>query len=117
MRASADSLQRSPAAPSWLSKDAKAEWKRLVPVLVARRVLTPSDLGCIESYCIAVGRVKELEKAIQSDPTDRQLHRVQMQFLQAARQYAAEIGATPVSRSKAVMGEASADAEADEMGI
>jgi P27 family predicted phage terminase small subunit len=86
--------------PAWLSKDAKAEWRRIMPLLVERRVVTQSDLGCVEAYCVAIGRVRELEKLIQANPLDKALYRLQTQSMQTARQLAAELGLTPVSRSR-----------------
>ena len=33
--------------PAWLSKHAKAEWRRVMPELVKRRILTPADFGVL----------------------------------------------------------------------
>jgi len=90
-------------APTWLSKEAKAEWDRVMPVLVERRILTDADLGSLESYCICVGRVRQCETQIQKekDPEMRlKLIRVQDKSMASARQLAAEMGLTPVSRSR-----------------
>ena len=40
-----DAVSTVPRAPSWFSKDAAAEWRRIMPALVARRILTKADLG------------------------------------------------------------------------
>jgi phage terminase small subunit len=40
--------------PVWLSKDAKKEWKRLVPPLVAAGVLHVGHVGSLTRYCEAV---------------------------------------------------------------
>jgi hypothetical protein len=34
-------------APPWLSKHAKAEWRRVMPDLTKRRILTSADLGSL----------------------------------------------------------------------
>ncbi|MEH2517555.1 P27 family predicted phage terminase small subunit [Bradyrhizobium sp. AZCC 1610] len=86
-----------PAA--WLSTHAKAEWRRVMPDLVERRILTNADLGSLESYCIAIGRVRELEKLLRAG-IDPKLFRMQDQAIKTARQLAAELGLTPVSRSR-----------------
>ena len=52
---------RCPVAPSWLTPQAKAEWKRAAPQLHARKLLTPDTLATLESYCIAIGLVRECE--------------------------------------------------------
>lgn len=93
-------LTRAPAAPSWLGAAARAEWKRVASVLVERRVLTLTDLACLEAFCAASGRIKELEVLIQANPGDVKLYRSQNQSIQTVRQIAAELGLTPVSRSR-----------------
>lgn len=91
------------APPRWLAVEAKREWKRVMPVLTERRILTDADLGVLENYCICIGRARQMEKAIQdeSDP-DMMLKfvRVQDKAMASARQHAAELGLTPVSRSR-----------------
>ena len=85
--------------PSWLSKHAKAEWRRVMPDLTARRILTAADLGSVESYCIASSRIRELELLLRAG-IDPKLFRMQDQAMKTARQLAAELGLTPVSRSR-----------------
>lgn len=97
---SKDAIDKNKSAPGWLSKDAKAEWKRVFPSLVARKILTAADLGGLENYCLAVGRVREIERALQASGIDPVLVRMQDKAMQTARQLAAELGLTPVSRSR-----------------
>ncbi|MGE0853649.1 MAG: phage terminase small subunit P27 family [Hyphomicrobiaceae bacterium] len=98
---STDAITRVSAAPTWLSVSAKKEWRRVMPILVARRILTHADLGSLENYCIATGRVRDLERAIQLDGRiDPVLARLQDKAMSSARQLAAELGLTPVSRSR-----------------
>jgi P27 family predicted phage terminase small subunit len=85
--------------PAWLSKHAKAEWRRVMPELAKRRILTTADLGSLESYCITMGRVRELEKLLHAG-IDPKLFRMQDKAMVTARQLAAELGLTPVSRSR-----------------
>ena len=94
-----DGLTKPIAAPSWLSKYSKAEWRRVIPELAKRRILTPADFGSLESYCIAVGRIRELEKLLRAG-IDPKLFRMQDKAMVTARQLAAELGLTPVSRSR-----------------
>lgn len=91
------------APASWLSKEAKAEWQRVMPGLIERRILTDADLGSLENYCIAQGRVREVEGNLSGKlaPDDwAKLVRTQDKAMQTARQLAAELGLTPVSRSR-----------------
>lgn len=96
----------APNPPSWLSKDAKAEWRRVAPILVdERKVLTEADLGTLESYCIATGTVREAHRTLNRDglmlagkrhPAFGMMNSAQT----TARLCAAELGLTPVSRSR-----------------
>lgn len=52
--------------PAWLSEHAKAEFRRVMPELARRRSLTPADLGCLESYCVAIGKVRGLEQLLRA---------------------------------------------------
>ena len=54
-------------APDWLSKEAREEWDRVMPVLIDRKILTDADLGGLESYCICIGRVRQMETLIQAE--------------------------------------------------
>lgn len=91
------------AAPDWLSEGARKEWDRVMPILTERRILTDADLGGLENYCICIGRVRETEALIQSEADGEmqlKLIRVQDKAMASARQLAAELGLTPVSRSR-----------------
>jgi P27 family predicted phage terminase small subunit len=87
------------APPFWLSKYAQAEWRRVMPELVKRRILTPADFGSLESYCVSIGRVRDLEKLLRVG-IDPKVFRMQDQAIKTARQLAAELGLTPVSRNR-----------------
>nr|WP_205520629.1 phage terminase small subunit P27 family [Propylenella binzhouense] len=94
-------MASAPRPPTWLSKDAKAEWKRIMPLLIERRVITDADMGSVENYCVSIGRVREIERMIRAAGTvDPALFRMQDKATQTARQLAAELGLTPVSRSR-----------------
>lgn len=113
----ADALKPVILAPSWLSKYAKAEWRRVMPELAKRRILTPADLGSLESYCIAIGRVRELEKLLRAG-IDAKLFRMQDQAIKTARQLAAELGLTPVSRSRpSIRDDHGDDDSASDLGV
>lgn len=112
-------VRTAPRPPSWLSKDAAAEWRRVVPILVERRILTTADLGGLENYCTAIGQVREMERHLQQhghvfeafkvDDDGNQISLgmkrnpavgVQSDAMTRARLLAAELGLTPVSRSR-----------------
>lgn len=104
-----DAVTDATDPPSWLSADAQAEWRRVMPLLVERRILTTADMGTFENYCVAVGQVREMERHIRTYgavmDTDKGPKRnpavgIQSGAMNTARLLAAELGATPVSRSR-----------------
>jgi P27 family predicted phage terminase small subunit len=96
-----DPLTKAPAAPKWLSEEARAEWKRIMPRLVADRLITRADLTGIENYCVAVGHVRAIEATFRMTGTlDKVLFGMQNRAMQTARQLAAEYGLSPVSRAR-----------------
>ncbi|OJH45836.1 phage terminase small subunit P27 family [Paracoccus sp. SM22M-07] len=121
LREDADALTESIAAPEWLAEEARTEWDRVMPVLTDRRILTDADLGGLESYCISIGRVRQMETLIQTDPDPDlmlKLIRVQDKAMASARQLGAELGLTPVSRSRpAIRDEGDSDDTANPLEV
>lgn len=104
-----DTLLAVPMPPAWLSKEAKAEWRRVAPILFNRRILTHADLGTLESYCTATGTVRDMQRRINQDgaivstekgPKRHPALGVQNAAMMQARLLANELGLTPVSRSR-----------------
>ncbi|QWW69352.1 phage terminase small subunit P27 family [Rhizobium sp. WYJ-E13] len=103
-----NALTKAPAAPKQLSAYARAEWKRIMPGLIERGIITRADLGGVEDYCRARGLVREIEDTLRaSGEIDLKLCRLQDKAMQTARQLAAEYGLSPVSRAR--VGSAAAD--------
>lgn len=118
IRVERDGLENAPP-PDWLSGDAKAEWNRIVPILAQRKILTTADLGSVENYCMAIGLAREMEREIQKIGAVQKVYQidkngnahltgirknpavsVQSDAMTRARLLAAELGCTPVSRSR-----------------
>ena len=96
---------RVPASPAWLSKDGRAEWRRVATDLIGRGVVVETDLAALEAYCAAVAGVRETARIItrQGRMVGKKPHpavRMQLQYLESSRRYAAELGLTPTSRSR-----------------
>lgn len=109
IRALDGALSKAPPAPSWLPAHGKAEWRRVVPQLVADRKIAAHELQVVESYCVAVARTREAEAALQqhgltfmsdSGPKRRPETTILKENIEAARRLAAELGLTPASRTK-----------------
>lgn len=55
-----------PSCPAWLCYEAKVEWKRIVPKLMALGLLTRIDRAALAAYCQAYGRWAKAEKALKA---------------------------------------------------
>lgn len=100
-----DGVTRTPAAPSWLSGEAKKEWRRVTPILIRRRILTTADLGSLESYCASIGAMRDAQAILNAEGLilDGKRHPafgIMNAAQTTARLCAAELGLTPVSRSR-----------------
>jgi P27 family predicted phage terminase small subunit len=102
-------LTAVPNPPSWFNAHAKSEWRRIMPLLVARKILTEADMGSVENYCVAIGQVRDMQALIDRDghvvettrgPRAHPAVKIQSDAMTRARLLAAELGLTPVSRSR-----------------
>lgn len=112
----------TPDCPPHLDGEARAEWFRLVDVLVGMGVVTLADRGALAAYCQAWGRWVEAEEKLKETPM---LIRTPSGYVQQSpwltvsnRQmelmgrYMAELGLTPASRSRiAVVNVAGAESD------
>jgi P27 family predicted phage terminase small subunit len=107
------------APPDWFSGDAKAEWDRVYPLLVERKILTRADLGILENYCTTIGLAREMGREIAKLGAVQKVYGIDKEGKSLllsvrknpavsimekandqARQMAGELGLTPVSRSR-----------------
>lgn len=98
-----------PVAPKWLDKEARAEWSRIVPQLVAVNVLTGLDGGALERYCVAHSNWVRAQRAVQTQgtviktpfgPQKNPNVKIALDERAAARLLATELGLSPSSRSR-----------------
>lgn len=126
LRPDPEALDSLPA-PSWMTEDAADEWDRVMPLLTERRILTDADLGSLENYCIAIGQVREMERHIQQNghvlkDLEGLMKRnpavgIQADAMTRSRLLAAELGLTPVSRSRPAIREDGDDDADDPLNI
>lgn len=105
-------LTKTPTAPKWMTDEARIEWKRIMPRLIEDRIITKADLTGVENYCVAVGRIREIEALFRVSGLDKTLFGMQNRAMQTARQLAAEYGLSPVSRAR--VGSAANDDDDDD---
>lgn len=119
IRIEREALSGDMAPPDWFSEWARAEWARVLPKLVERKILTVDNLGTLENYCVQMGLAREMEREIQKLGAVQFVYAldkegvarvtgmrknpavaVQSGAMDKARLMAAELGLTPVSRSR-----------------
>ena len=98
--------------PEWLMPEAKKEWERLAPSLMAMGILTEHDLEAFAGYCQAYARWKEAEEFMTQHGTIvktksgywQQVPQVSIAqtYLKVMNRFAEQFGLTPASRSRIV---------------
>lgn len=104
----AEGISKIPMPPSWLSAEAKAEWRRVVPYLIARRTIADGDWCLVENYCLAAGQVRHCQRILakedsfvkseRSAPRPHPAYRLMHAAMAEARRHAAELGLGPHRR-------------------
>lgn len=104
------------AAPDFLDDTGKAEWARLVPMLIANRMLTEGDRTALAAYCNAYSRWRKAEAIVAQSasmvfktPTGyvQQIPHIGIanRYLDTMIKLAAEFGFTPAARSRLHIGD------------
>jgi P27 family predicted phage terminase small subunit len=57
----------APSCPTWLRREAKAEWKRVAPLLAELGLLSKLDRAVLSVYCDAWADVYECEKTLRKE--------------------------------------------------
>lgn len=103
----------APKCPAYLDEDAKAEWRRLVPVLRRMKVLTEADYMALGSLCQAYSTMVKAQSKLTESGL---LFKTQSGYVQQSpllsivsscvetiTRLAREFGLTPASRSRLQM--------------
>ena len=103
-----------PSCPDWLNKDARAEWKRIVPELVTMHLLTRVDRAALACYCQAWATFKQAQAEIDTygltmvTPQGFELQRPEVAIaskaMQQIRAFSSEFGFTPSARTSIKVG-------------
>jgi P27 family predicted phage terminase small subunit len=119
-----DALDVIPVAPVHMAPAARAIWKKIVPTLVLRKVLTSADYEALEVLCNNIWIYRECVKEIRKEGIGKYLrtHNSQtalpMTVMNKAagiiRTYAGLFGLTPSDRARLNMGAGGKDQDPDE---
>jgi P27 family predicted phage terminase small subunit len=101
----------APGCPEWLSREAKAEWRRVVPELEAYGQIAKVDRGMLSAYCEAwaefVSLSGAIEDCVKADKKGGYAAAIQAGLVNAKNsavkrmlQLAAQIGLSPVARAR-----------------
>jgi P27 family predicted phage terminase small subunit len=98
------------SCPTWLSPEAKREWRRLAPELQRLGLLTPLDRAVFAAYCESYAHWRRAQRVIKeqghlyvtANARVRQRPEVAIadSSLKAMKGLAAELGLTPSGRSR-----------------
>lgn len=114
---------KAPAAPTWLDREAKAEWNRVVPSLERMGVLATVDRAVLATYCSAWSEFVKAQAALRKDGlysprSDRDAkHPLWQVWREAAtqiRELAKELYLTPTARLRSEIPEGDAGGSSDE---
>jgi P27 family predicted phage terminase small subunit len=105
-----DAITDAPDPPEWLPAPGKAEWRRIMPTLIRRGTLTVADMAQVESYCHAVGLMREAQEQVAAEGgtiqagNGRLIRHPALQtvkdYMIESRRLATELGLTPNSRER-----------------
>lgn len=106
-----------PRAPRWLDNDAKMEWRRTSKLLHEMGVLTQIDRNALAVYCECYSTWKQAREQLANEgltmtgakgqPIKNPLLTIIEKAREQMKQYAAEFGMTPSSRSRLKVNEKS----------
>jgi len=96
-----------PRPPTWLSREAAAEWRRVTPELVRLRLVAMIDRAVLAAYCDTWSRWLQVRRALDKaeggkpEPlTDSARWRLYARLTSKLAALASELGLTPNSRAR-----------------
>lgn len=113
--AGSSAVNTIPRPPAWLGKSARAEWKRLAPIMICQRGILSidEDLNIFAACCSAAGEMIDHAKTVEKEGATYRTtnglikkHPAVGMMADAMNRFArlaAELGMTPISRSRPAM--------------
>lgn len=118
-------VRKAPPCPSWLSPEAKKEWRRVVPLLETHSMAKREDLVSLSAYCEAaadfIQATRELSEHVAKEGTvnmeapqgliPHPAVRAKREAMNQVRSWAREFGLTPSTEEVLAGGGAGGDDE------
>lgn len=108
---------RAPKPPTWLDREAKAEWARVVPALDRMGVLAEVDRAILATYCVAWSTMVDAHRKLRAEglvatkrygPVKHPLWQVWREAATQVRDLAKELYLTPTARLRSEIPEGDA---------
>lgn len=101
----------APSCPTWLDREAKAEWRRIVPELERLGLLTVVDRAALTCYCLAWSELNEATRVLKRDRRSKKVRKdepltphpalaAQRSAWKAVKDFCALFGLDPSSRTR-----------------
>ncbi|MCR6515814.1 phage terminase small subunit P27 family [Clostridium sp. LY3-2] len=116
--------------PSFLDKDAKKEWKRIIKLFEEeKKEITEKDIKALERYCASYSDILKFSSLLDQEgyliyskdgyPQQHPYYQMKNKAIEEMRNWMKELGLTPASRArmnkKIVMNSGGTDEEMEEM--
>lgn len=102
-------VRKAPGAPTWMSREAKAEWRRVVPELERLKLVKQAMRGGLAAYCVTWARFVQAQRTLDDkgltyEAAQGWIPRPEVAIVKACtqelRQWASEFGLTPTSEGR-----------------
>jgi P27 family predicted phage terminase small subunit len=105
-----------PKPPKYLTGYARVEWRRLAPELHRLGLLTILDVAALAAYCLAYARWRTVEEELaRATEVDAKLAQVSASARKAMSELGAQLGLSPISRSRIGVGTARQPGKFDDL--
>jgi len=89
-----------PVKPHGMSREASAEWNRLVPLLLAMRTVKEIDTQAVVAACEMWALYRKAFRQAMKYPTDKDVRGAVVAYLASWDKAASKLGMNPVDRAK-----------------
>lgn len=102
-------VRKAPGPPTWMNREAKAEWRRVVPELERLQLVKQAMRGGLTAYCVTWSRFVQAQRALDEhglvyEAKQGLIPRPEVAIVKGCtaelRQWCSEFGLTPTSEGR-----------------